>query len=86
LLLDAAVDRLTLDGPLSAAYIGASNGDRREFYEIFEAAANAVGITQRRMISSSFGPDDRAFLDCAQLILLPAAMCALAGTRSIKRA
>ena len=70
LLLDAALDRLTVDGPLTAAYIGASNGDRREFYEIFEAAVNAVGITSCRMIASSFDPDDRAFLQCAQLIVL----------------
>ena len=54
----------------SAAYIGASNGDRPEFYGIFEAAVDAIGITDRRMIDSSFGPDDRAFLQRAQLIVL----------------
>ncbi len=56
--------------PLSAAYIGASNGDCQEFYEIFEAAMDAVGITDRRMIDSSFTPDDRALLEDAQLIVL----------------
>ena len=30
----------------------------------------AIGITDRRMIASSFGPDDRAFLERAQLIVL----------------
>lgn len=70
LLLDAALDGLAPDGSLSAAYVGASNGDRREFYEIFEAAMDAVGITDRRMIGSSFGPDDRSFLERARLILL----------------
>ncbi|OBJ08099.1 Type 1 glutamine amidotransferase-like domain-containing protein [Mycobacterium sp. 1465703.0] len=70
LLLDAALDGLTRDKPLSAAYIGASNGDRPEFYEIFEAAMDAVGITDRLMIDSSFGRADRAFLQGAQLILL----------------
>jgi cyanophycinase len=70
LLLDAAVDGLARDTPLSAAYIGASNGDRPEFYGIFEAATDAIGITHRRMIDSSFGPDDRAFLERAQLIVL----------------
>ena len=54
LLLDAAVDGLARDTPLSAAYIGASNGDRPEFYGIFEAAVDAIGITDRRMIDSSF--------------------------------
>ncbi|MGZ5395538.1 MAG: Type 1 glutamine amidotransferase-like domain-containing protein [Mycobacterium sp.] len=70
LLLDAAVDGLARDTPISAAYIGASNGDRPEFYGIFEAAVDPIGIDDRRMIGSSFGPDDRAFLGCAQLIVL----------------
>ncbi len=70
LLLKAAVDGLARDTPLTAAYIGASNGDRPEFYEIFEGAMDAIGITDRRMIDSSFGPDDRAFLESARLIVL----------------
>ena len=70
LLLEAALDGLARDTPLSAAYIGASNGDRPEYYEIFEAAMDAIGITDRRMIDSSFGPDDRAFLERARLIVL----------------
>lgn len=70
LFLDAALDGLPRDTPLSAAYIGASNGDRPEFYGIFEAAVDAIGITDRRMIGSSFGIDDRAFLERAQLIVL----------------
>lgn len=70
LLLEEALDGLASDKPLSAAYIGASNGDRPEFYEIFEAAMDAVRITDRRMIASSFGPDDRAFLERAQLVVL----------------
>jgi cyanophycinase len=68
LLLETALDGL--DTPLSAAYIGASNGDRPEFYGVFEAAVDAIGITDRRMIDSSFRPDDRAFLERAQLIVL----------------
>jgi len=70
LLLEAALDGLARDAPLSAAYIGASNGDRPEFYGIFEAAVDAIGIADRRMIDSSFGPDDRSFLERAQLIVL----------------
>ncbi|EFG77815.1 hypothetical protein HMPREF0591_2271 [Mycobacterium parascrofulaceum ATCC BAA-614] len=69
-LLETALDGLARDTPLTAAYIGASNGDRREFYEIFEAALDEVGITERRMIDSSFGPQDRAFLERADLIVL----------------
>lgn len=70
LLLDTALDGLGRDTPLRAAYIGASNGDRSEFYEIFEAAVDAVGIVDRRMIDSSFHDDDRVFLQRAQLIVL----------------
>jgi cyanophycinase len=69
-LLEAALDGLARDTRLNAAYIGASNGDRPEFYEIFESAMDAIGITNRRMIDSSFGPDDRTFLEGAQLIVL----------------
>ncbi len=69
-LLEAALDGLVRDTELRAAYVGASNGDRPEFYEIFEAAMDAIGITNRRMIDSSFGPDDHTFLERAQLIVL----------------
>jgi cyanophycinase len=69
-LLETALDGLTAEAPWSAAYIGASNGDNPEFYEIFEAAMDAVGITERRMIDSSFGPDVRTFLERAHLIVL----------------
>src|ERR1700728_240311 len=55
--------------PTTAAYIGASNGDREEFYSIFEAAMEAVGITERRMIRASFHSEDRAFMERAQLVL-----------------
>ncbi|MGH3553348.1 MAG: peptidase, partial [Mycobacterium sp.] len=57
LLLEAALDGLARDTPLRAAYIGASNGDRPEFYGIFEAAVDAIGISDRRMIDSLFSPD-----------------------------
>ncbi|OMC57174.1 peptidase [Mycobacterium sp. IS-836] len=70
LILEAALAGFAPHTPLPAAYIGASNGDRPEFYEIFEAAMDAIGLTERRMIDSSFGPDDRAFLAGAQLIVL----------------
>jgi cyanophycinase-like exopeptidase len=70
LILEAPLSEFARHTPFTAAYIGASNGDRPEFYEIFEAAVDAIGITERRMIDSSFGPDDRAFLAGAQLIVL----------------
>lgn len=70
LVLDAALDGFARNTAIRAAYVGASNGDRMDFYEVFEAAMDAIGIADRRMIVSSFGPADRAFLECAQLIVL----------------
>lgn len=70
LLLGEAISGLARDAPLTAAYIGASNGDRPEYYGIFEEAMDAIGINDRRMVVSSFGPDDRAFLESARLIVL----------------
>ncbi len=68
--LDTVLAGLIRDTPICAAYIGASNGDRPEFYDIFEAAVDAVGVTDRRMIESSFPADDRAFLERARLVVL----------------
>jgi cyanophycinase len=70
LVLDAALDGFARNTSIRAAYVGASNGDRMDSYEVFEAAMEAIGIAERRMIVSSFGPADRAFLQCAQLIVL----------------
>ena len=70
LLLEAALGELARNTSTRAAYVGASNGDRSDFYGIFEAAVDSTGITDRRMIDSSFGPDDRAYLESAQLIVL----------------
>jgi cyanophycinase-like exopeptidase len=57
-------------GTIAAAYIGASNGDAREYYSIFEGAMDAVGIAERRLIGSAFDADDREFLGRSQLIVL----------------
>ena len=53
-----------------AAYVGASNGDQPEFYEIFVAAMEGVGFTDCRMIPSVLSEADLAFLNDADLILL----------------
>jgi cyanophycinase len=68
-LLESIVRNLGIESP-RAAYLGASNGDRPEFYEIFTAAMDNVGLSACRMISSAFPPDERAFLESAELILL----------------
>jgi peptidase E len=56
-------------GP-KAAYIGASNGDVLDFFGIFEAAVAGVGLTDYRMIKSSYSTEDASFLKQADLILL----------------
>ncbi|HEX6287551.1 MAG TPA: Type 1 glutamine amidotransferase-like domain-containing protein [Herpetosiphonaceae bacterium] len=73
LLLDrvrAALDGDLYDGPIKAAYIGASNGDVREFYELFVAAMEGIGIEDCRMIPSMPSPEDEAYLAEASVILL----------------
>ena len=55
---------------IKAAYIGASNNDNPQFYEIFQAAMQQVEITACRMIKSTPGADDDKFLKDAALILL----------------
>jgi cyanophycinase len=53
-----------------AVYIGASNSDRAEFYELFVAAMDSMGISRCRMVPSQPSDDDRRFLEEADLVLL----------------
>src|SRR4051794_30553094 len=53
-----------------AAYIGASNGDAPEFFELFVAAMDDINLHESRMILAEFGIEDRAFLERADLLLL----------------
>src|ERR1700743_3162887 len=53
-----------------AAYIGASNGDQPEFYDLFVAAMQGMEITQCRMIPANPKSDDISFLQSADIILL----------------
>jgi len=53
-----------------AAYVGAANGDRPEYYSIFEGAMETVGVRDRRMILSGYSAQDRAYLRSADLIVL----------------
>lgn len=69
LFLNSVRQLLRHDSP-KAAYIGASNGDAPEFYLIFEAAMEGVGIHDCKMILSSFSAEDEAFLNQADIILL----------------
>jgi cyanophycinase len=55
---------------LKAAYIGASNNDLPEFYDLFVAAMENIGIRNCRMIHSTFSKEDQGFLETADIILL----------------
>ncbi|MCP5105796.1 MAG: type 1 glutamine amidotransferase-like domain-containing protein [bacterium] len=61
------------EGPFKAAYIGASNGDKAEYYDIFLAAMNQVGIGEEQcqlIRSKKTRKKDLKFLEEADLILL----------------
>lgn len=66
----ATVRRWLPDRRPRAAYLGASNGDDPAFYSIFASAMETIGITDHRMILSTFPDEDRTFLEGADLILL----------------
>jgi cyanophycinase len=53
-----------------AAYIGASNRDAPEFFELFVSAMDGINLHESQMIRSGFGSEDRAFLENADLIVL----------------
>ena len=53
-----------------AAYIGASNGDQPEFYSLFQAAMEAMGISNCRSVQSQPSKEDISFIEEADLILL----------------
>ena len=55
---------------LKAGYVGASNGDDPDFYAIFVAAMEGVGVFDCRMIPSAVSEADLAFLNDADIILL----------------
>jgi hypothetical protein len=55
---------------IKAAYIGASNDDQPDFYDLFTAAMELMEITRCRMVPARPSNEDRAFLEEAGLLLL----------------
>jgi len=53
-----------------AAYIGASNGDQTEFYNLFVAAMESMEISDCRMVPSQPSREDMLFMENAGLIVL----------------
>jgi peptidase E len=70
---ELVVERLTEAATrreIKAAYIGASNGDHPDFYEIFVSAMERAGISDCRMILSALTQADHSFVNEAGIILL----------------
>jgi len=67
--LNSVRDVIDVSSP-KAAYIGASNADDPEYYSIFEAAMEMIGIHRCRMVPSSPTAEDFSFLNDADIILL----------------
>ncbi|MFT4925976.1 MAG: cyanophycinase [Phenylobacterium sp.] len=56
--------------PLTAAYIGAANGDVAEFFDIFTLAMEKIGISQCKHITSTLSNSALDFIQSADIILL----------------
>lgn len=72
-LLERVRQAIVEDDPdkvIRAAYIGASNGDAPEYYDLFKAAMSEIGVRETRMIPSEPAEEDMALLEQADLILL----------------
>jgi hypothetical protein len=70
---DSLAERLRADLDTSsptAAYIGASNGDQLEFYSLFQAAMESMGISNCRLVPSQPSREDILFMEDADLIVL----------------
>jgi cyanophycinase len=53
-----------------AAYVGASNGDQPEFFDLFQGAMAGIGWEDCRMIPSEPTEEDLEYFDEADLVLL----------------
>lgn len=69
LFIDNIRTSIRHDSP-KAAYVGASNGDNPDYYSLFVAAMNGIGIRQCRMIPTSLATEDLTFINEADIILL----------------
>lgn len=58
------------EGEITAAYIGASNGDKKEYYDIFVSAMKQIDITNCRHIKAKPKEEDFKYLRTADLVLL----------------
>jgi cyanophycinase-like exopeptidase len=54
----------------AAAYVGASNGDHPQYFDIFHAAMESIGVRERVIVRSEPGPAELDSLRRADIILL----------------
>jgi Peptidase family S51 len=69
-LIDADADAEHAGRAPRAAYLGASNGDAPEFYQLFLAAMEQIDVRDCRQIPAQPAAEDLDFLAAADLILL----------------
>ena len=67
--LNRVREQFDVTRPLKAAYIGAANGDKIEFYEIFTLAMLSIGVTHCKHITSALSAPELDFLQQADIIL-----------------
>jgi cyanophycinase len=67
--LDSALQYMA-QPPGKAAYVGASNADRPEFYALFVAAMSEIGISECCHVHAALPAAEAEFLAAADLILL----------------
>ncbi len=68
-LLRQVVQRLG-KSDIRAAYVGVSNEDRPEFFELFQAAASVAGISRCEFVRSRFAVVDELALNNADVVVL----------------
>lgn len=69
LFIERLLSTINHDSP-KAAYVGASNGDNPDYYSLFVAAMDGIGISHCRMIPTEPSSDDLMFISEADVILL----------------
>jgi len=69
LFIERLLDDLETDSP-KAAYIGAANGDNPQFFDLFQASMEAIGVRDCMMVRSDPSATEVGFLRSAALILL----------------
>jgi hypothetical protein len=69
LFIERFLDDLEADSP-TAAYVGAANGDDPQFFDLFQASMEGIGIRDTMMVRSDPSAAEMRFLRAAALVLL----------------